>query len=866
MRTATFTICSANYLAYARTLLTSCAEAGISDLFLFLCDTVPGEEDALAGLPAETMTADALGIDGFADMAFRYSVMEMNTAIKPSCIAHLFARGYEAAVYLDPDILVLRPLEAVTEALEAGADMVLTPHLCAPLEDGKHPGEVEILQSGTYNLGFGAFANTDDTRAFVAWWARRLRYSCVVDVPGGLFVDQRFVDLAPGYVDRVHVLRDPGYNVAYWNQAHRRVERAAGGWTANGRPLAFYHFSGVTPPSTAVYSKHQDRLKPADLGAGRALFEDYVGHLVANGHEDRKRTPYAYAAFTDGVPIPDVVRRCLRADAKERPLPFADPFAERERVAARLKRPAPGVRQLGSAVVSELLAFIWAERPDLQAAFPITTTEGQAQLAGWFAATAEREYGLPRDMVPNRPAEAEGPGARAGASGDGAPPPRAGPRARAVAARRAGASAVLANANRLRPFYSVLPKGVRVSARNALLRSQIGPSPRPMDAAERPYGARGAAVHGYFTAETGVGEGARRAVAALEAVGYPVTTRTVPSGASDSDRLDWTPRQDAPDGAFVISHVNADQTPHMHRWLDATYWAGRYAIGYWAWELERFPEAWTDAFAPLHEVWVPSAFTRDAVASATRLPVRVIPHPLRPGSPPPDEAARTRLRTELGAAPDDFVLLSAFDVNSWPERKNPDGAVAAFRAARARTARPLRLVVKMHGRVADPERYDAVRGRLSGLPGVHLVEEVLDEGALIALQHACDAFVSLHRSEGFGLMVAEMMQLGKPVVVTGYSGTMAFCDEENACLVRYERVPVPEGAYPFWQGQHWAEPDTEHAADLICRLAGDGGFAAAKAEAGRAAVTAALSPERVGATMTARLDEVLAEIGAARRG
>ena len=134
------------------------------------------------------------------DMAMRYTVMEFNTAIKPFCIMDIWRRrGFDAAVYIDPDILVLRPLDAVESALRAGADCVLTPHLLEPLDDKFFPDDNQIMRTGVYNLGFGAFANTAGGRRFVEWWARKCETECVVDLENGLFVDQRFADQAqPG--------------------------------------------------------------------------------------------------------------------------------------------------------------------------------------------------------------------------------------------------------------------------------------------------------------------------------------------------------------------------------------------------------------------------------------------------------------------------------------------------------------------------------------------------------------------------------------------------------------------------------------------------------------------------------------------
>src|SRR6185295_17596714 len=145
------------------------------------------------------------------------------------------------------------------------AQIVLTPHLTGRLDDGRNPSELAILQSGSYNLGFIALNRSEETRRFVEWWQSKLLRDCVVDIPRGLFTDQKWIDLVPGMYGGVAVERDPGWNVAYWNLNHRTVTRAAdGSFHVDGRPLLFFHFSGFAP-GAKLLSKHQDRFALEDL-------------------------------------------------------------------------------------------------------------------------------------------------------------------------------------------------------------------------------------------------------------------------------------------------------------------------------------------------------------------------------------------------------------------------------------------------------------------------------------------------------------------------------------------------------------------------------------------------------------------------
>ena len=321
---AACTIVSKNYLPFARVLAKSFREHHPGARFwVLLADRVEGRFDPAAE-PFTLLLAEDLGIPDFPAFAFQYGLLEINTAVKPFLLERLFAaEGVERLVYLDPDIRLFAPLVEVEAALARHA-IVLTPHLTAPIDDDLHPGETTILQAGVYNLGFLGLAAGDLARRFLAWWQRRTVDRCVIDFQRGLFVDQRWVDLVPGLFPDVEILTDPGYNVAYWN-LHAREVRLGPPPTVNGRPLAFYHFSGIQLEDLGRMSKHQFRFTLDDLPAVRELFLDYRGRLLAEGYAAARGWPYAFARFDNGIPIPDVARALYRSlgAARER---FGDPF------------------------------------------------------------------------------------------------------------------------------------------------------------------------------------------------------------------------------------------------------------------------------------------------------------------------------------------------------------------------------------------------------------------------------------------------------------------------------------------------------------------------------------------------------------
>lgn len=224
------TIAAKNYFACIRTLADSLrAQHPQADVAALVVD-----RDELPPLAADGMAlqlhgpADFLPETRFRPMAFKYDVTELCTAVKPFYLSHLFRQGYRKVVYLDPDILVLRPLDIVLDALDQ-SNIVLTPHLVEPLPlDDKIPTEVNILQAGAYNLGFIGLAAGAETERMLAWWSRRLEDFCFNEVSKGLFVDQKWIDLVPGLFDGVQVLRHPGLNVAYWNLRERDITQQDG--------------------------------------------------------------------------------------------------------------------------------------------------------------------------------------------------------------------------------------------------------------------------------------------------------------------------------------------------------------------------------------------------------------------------------------------------------------------------------------------------------------------------------------------------------------------------------------------------------------------------------------------------------------
>jgi hypothetical protein len=339
---AACTIVSPNYLAFARTLAASylAHHPGHSFFVLIVADL----DDATA-FANEAFTAVMLAQIGVPDLrgaAMKYDILELNTNVKPTFMKFLLERyGLESLTYLDPDIFVYAPLEPVFQALDKGATAVLTPHMTTPVFDGRSPSEQDILYNGTYNLGFVTVRRCAESARLLDWWEQRCLELGYSEGRTGLFVDQKWMNLAPGLFEGVAILRDAGCNMAYWNLHERSLEEV--GVTpvvvspVSGRvPLRFFHFSGIVLTDPAMLSKNTDRFTLAGRPDLHALFSDYKKAVLSNKDAALESLPYGFDTLSDGTAINRLARRIYAAHAER--WAGEDPFAATGRFAAFAKR------------------------------------------------------------------------------------------------------------------------------------------------------------------------------------------------------------------------------------------------------------------------------------------------------------------------------------------------------------------------------------------------------------------------------------------------------------------------------------------------------------------------------------------------
>ena len=405
---------------------------------------------------------------------------------------------------------------------------------------------------------------------------------------------------------------------------------------------------------------------------------------------------------------------------------------------------------------------------------------------------------------------------------------------------------------------SLLLKLVRVGGRDLIDNTARRPV-TPVDemATEIP----GIAVIGYIKGELGLGEAARSCMRSAQAAGIAVTG--VDAGFASLHRQEGESAASGDDPQPVnLLFVNAEQAAPVLRHLAVERPAllrARRTIGFWHWEQPDFPIDYLPCFAGLDEIWAPSSFVQAAIGAIAPVPVLRMPHAVTAAASP------GACRAAFGLPEGVFLALVTYDFYSYQHRKNPQAAIAAYRAA-ASTAPAMGLVIKTINGDKVPDAMAELRQATQDLPGVHVIDRYLNRQEMFDLEACCDCLVSLHRAEGFGLGLAEMMRLGKPVIATGWSGNTDFMTVDNSMPVGYTLAPLAEDVGPYRAGSLWAEADVAHAAACLARLARDPALGAALGSRAQADMEAYYSPAAIGRLYRRRLAVLGLTMGDWREG
>lgn len=359
----------------------------------------------------------------------------------------------------------------------------------------------------------------------------------------------------------------------------------------------------------------------------------------------------------------------------------------------------------------------------------------------------------------------------------------------------------------------------------------------------------GTDVVGFLNAEHGIGEAARLLVEALKDADVSVSTIGYRNTASR--QLHEYETDEVGKYRTVVMAVNAELHAPLTQTFGKFFLRDTYVIGQWFWELETAPPWYKPAYKYVSELWAPTKFIEQMLRNEVpkEIPVRYMPLPLR--QPRVVEGVS---REQLGLD-DRFMFLFTFDFMSVVKRKNPLGLVEAFKRAFVPGEGPMMVLKSINGD-SRPESSAELQRAINGRDDIIWMDKYLDSEMSAALMNQCDCYVSLHRSEGLGLTIAEAMLLGKPVIATGYSGNLDFMTPDTSYLVPWTRVKVGDGAEAYSSRATWAEPNLDVAAEMMRTVYENPEAAQAVAKAGKLDLEQRFTREITGARMKARLEEI----------
>lgn len=322
---------------------------------------------------------------------------------------------------------------------------------------------------------------------------------------------------------------------------------------------------------------------------------------------------------------------------------------------------------------------------------------------------------------------------------------------------------------------------------------------------------------GYITSPIGLGQGARLTASALSAAAVPFMIYDIKSGANYETENEWEYKIGMQLKYQInIIHINPDVMPVISSEISGNPFSERYNIGLWLWELSEIPESWKGCHSLVDEIWTPSEFTAKCLRKNSDIPVNVIPYGIIA------ETDEKYNREYFGFSENKFIFLTMYDTKSTIERKNPLASVKAFKLAFKFNDEKVCLAVKINN--CSKEDRKKLKKEIADYRNIIIIDNNMNKKEVNSLIKISDALVSLHRAEGFGLVLAEAMLLGTPVIATNYSANTEFMDNTNSCAVSYKMIKIGQNVKIYSGNQVWADPDLCEASEYMKKLVNDKKF------------------------------------------
>ena len=768
--------------------------AGATDVAARIAETVP---DGVA----VSSVSDALSIQLEETLARHNATTQLQNLLVAGILARRIGEMPGVLVHLPPTSWVLGPLDGLIEPLDEHA-VVLAPRMTEdPPDDGREPTSKTLLRAGRIASDLIALRSGPEAQRFTAWWLA----SCermYGDLEGrrlGLREKHhpwlwRSLELAVARPGAM-AIRNPGLGCSAWSLHEHTLSDDGKDLLLDGAlPVRLLDLTGFRPDAPWRLHPFLARTRVRRGTALSDLLSRYAALLYAAGWPASAARSAIGQRMTNGLTFDEPIYRLFRL-AAALGVELGDPLTSAGADALLAWLRSPALRGGEEGVSRYLYHRVLSERLDVVETFPSLQGDDARGLLVWAKGPGRVELGIPDALMD------------------------------------------LAHPEKTETTESTKP---------------ANEAPAHLASGVRPLAVR---VSGYMGHVLGLGAAARGYADALQASGVTLSTasvslddlqRPLTHESSYGRHLHEDLISDGAHGAELIC-VNPDELPLYAEALGAEFFRGR-KIGVWGWETTSIPRRWASAFEFVDEIWVYSRFVADALAPATQKPVMALPPPV---SVPSTELAPERLGVPAG-----FLFLFVFDYSSTIQRKNPVGLVRAFQRAFADSEGP-QLLIKTINAPRHPLAEDELLWEANGRSDIHVIDRSLSGAERDALMLGCDCYVSLHRSEGFGLTMAEAMAAGKPVIATGYSGNVDFMNAQNSYLIEYEITRVGPDVQIYPADGEWAEPSVGHAAALMREVYEDPARAAQRGAQARADVARELSLAATGAAMRARLEMVL---------